>query len=93
VGSINLLPVEVVEPADPAYIRNCTSNQMLLKPGDLRIESRLKSPNNILLIFPGEYEVFDTTMTGGPAIKTISIREGNRMDITVDGSGKSGFCP
>jgi hypothetical protein len=93
VGSINLLPVADVDPAEPAYIRNCTSNQMLLRPGDLRIESRLKSPNNILLIFPGEYEVFDITMLGGLAIKTISIREGNRIDITVDGSGKSGFCP
>jgi hypothetical protein len=93
VGSINLLPVADVDPAEPAYIRNCTSNQMLLRPGDLRIESRLKSPNNILLIFPGEYEVFDITMIGGPAIKTISIREGNRIDITVDGSGKSGYCP
>jgi hypothetical protein len=91
-GNINLIPVIVVEPPEPAYVRNCTANPMLLKPGDIRIENRLSSPNNVTLIFPGDYEVYDTTIAGSLSIKVLLVREGKTIDIEKDGLNKTYSC-
>jgi len=92
-GNIDLLPVSTMEPAEPAYVRNCTPSPMLLQPGNIKVEDRLKIPNNVTLVFPGDYEVYDTTIAGGLSMGTLIVREGNTIDITTDGLNKTYSCP
>ena len=92
-GSIDLLPVQTVEPAKPAYVRNCTAKPMLLTPGGIEIKAQENSPENIVAVFPGDYDVYDTTVPNGPAIGTILVRESKTVDITEDASKKVYSCP
>ena len=92
-GNLDSLPVMTVEPAVPAYVRNCTSNQMLLRPSELRIDNLINSPNNVVLVFPDDYEVYDTTVSGGSPVQALIVREGNIIDITIDGSNQTHSCP
>jgi len=92
-GNMGLLPVKTVEPALPAYVRNCTAGMLFLRPGDIKIEDRLKAPNNITLVYPGDYELFDPIKSTSSAIKALLIREGDTVDITADGSNKTYTCP
>ena len=92
-GNIDLLPVMTVDPAEPAYVRNCTANPMLLTPGSIQIKSQTYAPENVILVFPGDYEVYDTTVPNSPAIKTILVREGRTIDIDIDGLKKTYSCP
>lgn len=93
IGDIELLPVKIIEPAKPAYVRNCTPNTMLLRPGDIEIENLLKTPNNVALVYPGDYDVYDTILISNSSLRTLILREGNTIDITEDASHKTHTCP
>jgi hypothetical protein len=92
-GNIDRLPVMTMEPAEPAYVRNCTANPMLLTPGGIEINSQAYPPENVVLVFPGDYDVYDTTVPNSPAIKTILVREGRTIDLIEDGLKKTYSCP
>ena len=92
-GDISLLPVMPVPPFEPAYIRNCTFHEMLIKPVDIKIPDQTFSPKNDVQFNPGDYEVYDTTDTGGKPIQTIQLREGQTFDITKDGLDNLYACP
>lgn len=92
-GSIDRLPIRTVEPAQPAYVRNCTSNPMQLTPGGIEINDQSYAPENMVQIFPGDYEVHDTTIPGSLPIRTILAREGKTVDIIEDGLKKRHSCP
>ena len=92
-GEINVLPVSSVSPPEPAYIRNCTFHEMIIKPGDVKLMNQTNSPDNKLQFNPGTYEVFDTTVSGSKSVKSINLREGDTVDIKKDGLGNAYDCP
>jgi len=92
-GDVTLLPVNSVTAPEPAYIRNCTFHDMLVKPGETKIKNQTSSPENKLQFNPGNYEVFDTSVSGNKSIKTVNLREGDTIDITKDGLGNPYSCP
>ena len=92
-GNVNMLPVKTVEPAKPAYVRNCTANPMRLTPGDIQINSLAYAPENVIQVFPGDYEVYDTTVLNSSALRTILVREGHTIDLQEDGLKKTYSCP
>jgi len=92
-GDVTLLPVKSVDAPKPAYIRNCTFHAMLVKPGEIKIKEQTYSPDNKLQFNPGNYEVFDTTVSGNKPVREINLREGDTIDITRDGLGNPYSCP
>ncbi len=92
-GDILLLPVMTVPPFEPAYIRNCTFHEMLIKPVDVKIPDQTASSKNKVQFFPGVYEVFDTVETSNKPLQTIELREGKTIDITKDGLDNLYTCP
>ena len=92
-GDISLLPVMTVPPFESAYIRNCTFHEMLIKPVNIKVPDQTFSPKNNVQFNPGDYEVFDTTDTGGKPIQTIQLREGNTFDINKDSLDNLYACP
>jgi uncharacterized protein YraI len=92
-GDVTLLPVETVEAPAPAYIRNCTFHVMQIQLADIKIENQTKTPDNKVKFNPGNYEVFDTTVSGSKAVQVINLREGDTIDITHDGVGNTYSCP
>lgn len=92
-GSVQALPVQTVEPALPAYIRNCTYHPMLIQPVGVLLSERFDAPNNMQAFLPGVYEAYDQNQEGKPKVKTEELREGKTMDIVTDGLGNTYPCP
>lgn len=90
-GSVEVLPVETVSPAAPAYIRNCTPHEMLVNPTGVVLPSRSSAPENELQFFPGEYAAIDQTTEA--EVASITVFEGRTIDIRKDSSGTSYTCP
>lgn len=90
-GAVMFLPVMAVAPADPAYIRNCTFHDMLVKPPNVILPSQASAPANRQQFFPGEYIVFDQVTFS--KVWDFVLLEGKTIDIRKDGLGKSYNCP
>jgi hypothetical protein len=91
-GDVAGLVIQPYPPAVPAYIRNCTFQPMLVKPGDVLLQDQTQSPNNQKQFNPGEYKVYDQSVTNA-LVKTIKLTEGDTIDITVDGLNNTYACP
>ena len=102
-GNVKSLPVKTVDPAVPAYIRNCTLDLMLIQPGSVLLQPQTDTANNKKQFMPGAYTAFDqgslaTPDTGTPTpqsiqVKSITLKEGVSVDITTDAQGNSYSCP
>jgi uncharacterized protein YgiM (DUF1202 family) len=90
-GDASALPVQVVDPAVPAYIRNCTAHEMQVTPGGAILLERTSAPDNEMQFFPGEYSIFDTITE--TTVAGVTVLEGTTVDIKQDGAGKNFTCP
>ena len=90
-GDLPSLPFLTVEPAEPAFIRNCTKHDMLVLPDEVKLLDKFNKPDNEERFGPGVYQVYDLD---GPddIYETVSLREGMRVDIQYDGNGEKSKC-
>jgi hypothetical protein len=91
-GDVMSLPVEKVDPPKPAYVVNCTFHPMDVYPAGVSVPPQNEKPKNKVEISPGEYEVFDSTISGGKSIASIAVLEGETARIKTDGLGISYSC-
>ncbi len=91
--AVQALPVETVDPAVPAYIRNCTFHPMRIMPADLILKEMFDAPNNMHAFNPGVYEAYDQNQEGYPKVMSEELREGETIDIEKDGLGNTYLCP
>lgn len=93
VGDPGTLPVSVVEPPVPAYLRNCIFHPVMIQPGDVLLPEQFNAPDNQKQFNPGIYEGFDQNVEGYPKIFSVELREGKTVDITHDGLDNTYSCP
>jgi hypothetical protein len=103
-GNIKSLPVRTVDPAVPAYIRNCTMDLMMIKPGNVLLQPQTGSPANQQQFMPGVYTAYDQgslatpTPPGTPQpqsikVQSITLKEGVSVDIDTDAQSNTYSCP
>lgn len=86
------LPEATYNEAVPAYVRNCTTHQLSLRPGEYILEPIARQPANRQQIYPGFYEVVDLTLNAA-TVMTLAVTEGSELVITKDGKGVNYACP
>jgi hypothetical protein len=91
-GDINSLEIMNVGAAQPITIRNCTYHPMLITPANILLAPQNETPNNKTVIVPGEYAAYDQSVTN-TQVKTMSLAEGDWVDITTDGLSNTYACP
>lgn len=92
-GPAAQLPLTPYEAAVPAYLRNCVFHPMLIKPGDFILPPQFDAPANQRRVNPGHYEAWDQSEVGPDPVLSVDIREGDSVDITIDGFGNMYTCP
>lgn len=92
-GPAAQLPLTPYEAAVPAYLRNCVFHPMLIKPGDFILPAQFDAPANQRRVNPGHYEAWDQSEVGPDPVLSVDIREGDSVDITIDGFGNMYTCP
>jgi len=93
VGALQSLPVQTVDPAVPAYVRNCTFHPMRILPADYVLKEQLSPPDNQRAFSPGVVEAFDQSVEGNPKVMSEELSEGETIDITKDGLSNTYACP
>jgi hypothetical protein len=91
-GDIKTLPVRAAEAAVPIYIRNCTFHPMLVQPGAVLLKDQTYSPQNKAQFPVSTYKVYDQSVSN-TLVKTITLAEGDSIDITKDGLNNTYACP
>jgi hypothetical protein len=92
-GDVMSLPVEKMDPPKPAYVMNCTFHPLDVYPAGVSVPPQNEKPKNKVEISPGEYEVFDSTISDSKSIASITVLEGEIARIKTDGLGNSYSCP
>ena len=90
-GDVPSLPFLKVEPASPAFIRNCTKHNLLVLPLEVILLDKFNEPYNEERFGPGIYEIYDLDGPKG-VLETVNLREGQTVDIRVDGLGEKSKC-
>jgi len=91
--AVQALPIGTVDPAVPAYIRNCTFHPMRIMPADVILKEMFDAPNNMRAFNPGQYEAYDQNQEGYPKVMSEELREGETIDIEKDGLDNTYLCP
>jgi hypothetical protein len=91
-GDVSIMPFVKVEPASPAYIRNCTKHEMLVLPNEVELLSKFDKPYNEERFGVGFYQVYDLENPHREAIQEISLSEGRTVDILFDWTGEKSKC-
>lgn len=91
-GDVDGLPLVTVEPATPAFIRNCTGHSMWVLPAQVELLPEASEPFNEERFPPGEYLVYDLEVDPGVVIQEISLREGSYVEIIYDGENEKSKC-
>lgn len=91
-GDAQTLPEATFNDPVPAYVRNCTSHQIALRPGEIILEPLVQQPANRQQVNPGFYEVVDLTLDAA-SVTTLSVTEGGELTVTQDGDGVNYTCP
>jgi len=91
-GDIKTLPVRASDAALPIYIRNCTFHPMLVQPGSVLLKDQTYPPQNKAQFPVGSYKVYDQSVSN-TLVKTVTLAEGDSIDITKDGLNNSYTCP
>ncbi len=71
---------------------NCTIHPLDVYPVGVSVPPQNKKPKNKAAISPGEYEVFDSTISGGKPVASITVLEGEIARIKTDGLGNNYAC-
>lgn len=90
-GDISSLPVMSVSKAEPITIRNCTYHPVLITPINILLTPQNEVPNNQVVVLPGDYTASDQSVAA--QILTMSLQEGDWVDIKTDGLGNTYTCP
>jgi uncharacterized protein YgiM (DUF1202 family) len=96
--SVNVtdLPIMTYDQPVPAFIQNCTEHTLFVTPGNVTIPDRNNSTHKVQLN-PNIYLIFDEnvkdTKDNIVQINTVTLSEGQTVNITKDGKGKSYSCP
>lgn len=77
----------------PAFLRNCTHDEMIADPGGILIPPVDSFPENDLRLNPGTYVIRDLDVDNYPEVLTVDLREGSAIDIRVNGYGEKKKCP
>jgi hypothetical protein len=91
-GDIKSLPLVKVEPALPAFIRNCTKHKVLIDPAGVELLSKYNALENESHFDVLTYAVYDLDVAGTPRLADVSLAEGKRVDIIYDGNGDKSKC-
>jgi hypothetical protein len=93
-GNLLDLPrIDIVEWNVGSYLNNCTSHQMIVKPGG-KILQPVESPTeNGVWFTPGTYSVFDMDVDGQPIVANLTVLEHREYNIRKDGNGQRSDCP
>jgi hypothetical protein len=91
-GDVSILPFVAVEPASPAYIRNCTKHEMIVYPPEVQLLSKYEEPYNEERFGVGVYQVYDLENPKDEAIQVINLSEGKTVDIRYDWTGEKSKC-
>lgn len=91
-GDVSTLPFVTVEPASPAYIRNCTKHTMVIYPAEVQLLSKYDDPYNEERFGVGKYQVYDLENPKDEAIQIINLSEGKTVDILYDWEGEKSKC-
>lgn len=93
-GDVLGLPmIRTVEWPTGAYLRNCTSHEMLVQPGDTRLPALNDAPNNRVWFPPGLYTVYDQEVDGHPEVLHVQLWPQYSIDVSEDGNGTKSGCP
>jgi hypothetical protein len=91
-GDVDQLPVVTVEPANPAFIRNCTKHTLWVLPVQVQLLPKVNEPYNEERFPPGEYLVFDLDVSDDDVIQEVNLREGLVVEILYDGNNEKSKC-
>jgi hypothetical protein len=92
-GDVNSLPIKLIDPAVPAYIRNCTFHPMLIQPGNVLLQPQTDLTNRQKQFQPGTYTAYDQSAMDKPLVLTVTLKEGVSVDIVKDGLKNTYTCP
>jgi hypothetical protein len=88
-GNLLDLPrIDTVEWNVGSYLKNCTTHQMIVQPGDEIIQ-----PGNAVWFTPGTYSVHDLDVAGQPVVANLTVLEHREYNIRKDGNGQRVDCP
>ena len=92
-GRMMDLPVVDSDLAVPAFIENCSLDNMIVQPSGVIIPPGNQFPNNIFQFDPGEYTIhdYDTSNRNNQGMN-VDLREGEQFQITGMGSARH-KCP
>jgi len=91
-GDVSSLPFISVEPANPAYIRNCTKHTMRVIPTRVELLSKFDEPYNEERFGVGTYQVYDLENPDVEVLQEVSLSEGQTVDILFDWTGEKSKC-
>jgi hypothetical protein len=87
-GNLLDLPrIDVVEWNVGSYLNNCTTHQMIVKPGGTILQ-----PQNRVWFTPGTYSVYDLDVDGQPVVANLTVLEHREYNIRKDGAGQRFDC-
>jgi hypothetical protein len=92
-GDVNSLPIKLVDPAVPAYIRNCTFHPMLIQPGGILLQPQTSINGRKGQFPPGTYSAYDQSVKSKKPVFSITLKEGVSVDIHTDGLKNTYTCP
>lgn len=92
-GSPMGLPLKEVAPAVPAYVINCTFDELYALPVGMEIPALSSAPDNQVQLDPGDYQVIAPGSTGNPQVAEFTLLEGAKIQLKKDGSGVTWPCP
>jgi hypothetical protein len=94
IGNLLDLPrIDVVEWNVGSYLNNCTTHQMIVKPGGTILQPIGNSTENGVWFTPGTYSVYDMDVDGQPVVANLTVLEHREYNIRKDGAGQRFDCP
>jgi hypothetical protein len=91
-GDVDALPVVEVDPAFPAFIRNCTKHTLWVLPAQVELLPKVSKPYNEERFPPGEYKIYDLDVSSDGSIDEINLREGLTVEVIRDGNDEKSKC-
>ena len=91
------LPVVDSDLAVPAFIQNCSTDNMIVQPTGVILPPWYQYPNNIVQFDPGEYTIMDyDNVKYNPKSNqgiAVDLREGELFKFTATGTSAQHKCP
>ncbi len=96
-GNTMDLPVVDSDLAVPAFIQNCSTDDMIVQPTSVILPPWYQYPNNIVQFDPGEYTIMDyDNVKYNPKSNqgiVVDLREGELLKFTAMGTNAQHKCP